>query len=88
MITRLNTKINKKRWQNLSKVKKKIYKKYVPKVEHKLESDGASVVRSTEKTIPYLQKMTRSIVEGVGKTVGIKPRGNKPRGNKRTRKHR
>jgi len=85
---RLNTKRKKTRRQNLSKVRKTIYKKYVPKVEHKLESVGASVVSSTEKTIPYLQKMTRSIVEGVGKTVGIKPRGNKPRGNKRTRKHR
>lgn len=73
---------NSRKKTNRKSRRRTMYKKYVPKVEHKLESVGARVVSTTKQTIPYLQRITRSIVEGIGKTVGVKSKS-----NKRTRKH-
>ena len=45
--------------ENSVSVVKSTSKKYMPKVKTGLESVGSKVVTTTEKSVPFLQQMTR-----------------------------
>ena len=45
-------------------------KKYMPKVKSGLENVGSKVIPKGQKTIPYLQRMTRKLFS----MVGLKPK--------------
>lgn len=42
-------------------------KRYMPKVKSGLENVGSNVITKGEKTVPYLQRMTRKLFSSFGK---------------------
>lgn len=56
----------KKTVENSVSVVKATSKKYMPKVKTGLENVGSSVVTKTEKSVPYLQQMTRKFFDMFG----------------------
>jgi hypothetical protein len=52
--------------ENSVSVVKSTSKKYMPKVKTGLESVGSKVVTTTEKSVPYLQQMTRKFFDMFG----------------------
>ncbi len=42
-------------------------RRYMPKVKSGLENVGSNVITKGEKTVPYLQRMTRKMFESFGK---------------------
>ena len=41
-------------------------RKYMPKVKHGLENVGSSVIKTSAKTVPFLQRMTRKLFGMMG----------------------
>jgi hypothetical protein len=56
----------KKTVENSVSVVKATSKKYMPKVKSGLENVGSKVVTKTEKSVPYLQQMTRKFFDMFG----------------------
>ncbi len=56
----------KKTVENSVSVVKATSKKYMPKVKTGLENVGSSVITKTEKSVPYLQQMTRKFFDMFG----------------------
>jgi hypothetical protein len=56
----------KKTVENSVSVVKSTSTKYMPKVKTGLESVGSTVVTTTEKSVPYLQQMTRKFFDMFG----------------------
>jgi hypothetical protein len=56
----------KKTVENSVSVVKATSKKYMPKVKSGLENVGSNVVTKTEKSVPYLQQMTRKFFDMFG----------------------
>jgi hypothetical protein len=56
----------KKTVENSVSVVKSTSKKYMPKVKTGLESVGSKVVTTTEKSVPFLQQMTRKFFNMFG----------------------
>ena len=52
--------------ENSVSVVKATSKKYMPKVKTGLEKVGSSVITKTEKSVPYLQKITRKFFDMFG----------------------
>lgn len=52
--------------ENSVSVVKSTSKKYMPKVKTGLENVGSKVVTTTQKSVPYLQQMTRKFFDMFG----------------------
>ena len=52
--------------ENSVSVVKSTSKKYMPKVKTGLENVGSSVITKTQKSVPYLQQMTRKFFDMFG----------------------
>jgi hypothetical protein len=41
-------------------------RKYMPKVKHSLENVGSQVIKTSNKSVPFFQRMTRKLFNLVG----------------------